>query len=83
MQVMDAAIEELQQDFLTPEQIESSRAIMGIDTQLVVDGTYFIVFDDDRLPAAEVGAGEPHSTAATTRPVANRPSLTRPWTRPG
>jgi GNAT superfamily N-acetyltransferase len=49
MQVMDAAIEELQQDFLTPEQIESSRAIMGIDTQLVVDGTYFIVFDDDRI----------------------------------
>src|SRR5262245_15288266 len=48
-QVMDAAIAELQRDFLTPEQIESSRAIMGIDTQLVADGTYVIVFDGDRI----------------------------------
>lgn len=41
--VMDAAIAELQRDVLTPEQIESSRAIMGIDTALVADGTYFVV----------------------------------------
>ena len=45
--VMDAAIAELQQGFLTPEQIESSRAIMGLDTQLVEDGTYFMVLDGD------------------------------------
>jgi GNAT superfamily N-acetyltransferase len=47
--VMDAAIGELQQGFLTPGQIESSRAIMGIDTQLVDDGTYFVVLDGDRI----------------------------------
>lgn len=41
--VMDAAIAELQEGFLTPQQIESSRTIMGIDTQLVKDGTYFVV----------------------------------------
>jgi GNAT superfamily N-acetyltransferase len=41
--VVDAAIGELQKDFLTPEQIASSRAIMGIDTQLVDDGTYYVV----------------------------------------
>jgi GNAT superfamily N-acetyltransferase len=41
--VMAAAIGELQRGFLTPQQIESSRMIMGLDTQLVADGTYFIV----------------------------------------
>lgn len=41
--VMDAAISELQQGFLSPEEIESSRAIMGIDTQLIKDGTYYVV----------------------------------------
>ena len=40
---MDAAITELQKPFLDPNQIESSRTIMGLDTQLVEDGTYFIV----------------------------------------
>lgn len=43
--VMDAAIAELQQGFLSPEEIESSRAIMGIDTQLIKDGTYYVVLD--------------------------------------
>lgn len=42
-EVMDAAIEELQRGFLTPSEICSSRAIMGIDTQLIEDQTYFIV----------------------------------------
>ncbi|MER8464817.1 GNAT family N-acetyltransferase [Mesorhizobium sp. M1396] len=41
--LMNAAIGELQKPFLTEEQIISSRAIMGLDTQLVDDGTYFIV----------------------------------------
>jgi GNAT superfamily N-acetyltransferase len=41
--LMNAAIGELQKPFLTEEQIASSRAIMGLDTQLVDDGTYFIV----------------------------------------
>jgi GNAT superfamily N-acetyltransferase len=41
--VMDASIGELQLGFLTPEQITASRAIMGLDRQLVADGTYFVV----------------------------------------
>lgn len=41
--VMAASISELQVGFLTKEQIESSRAIMGIDQQLIADGTYYIV----------------------------------------
>jgi GNAT superfamily N-acetyltransferase len=40
---MDAAIAELQRGFLDDAQIASSRAIMGIDTQLIEDGTYFVV----------------------------------------
>jgi GNAT superfamily N-acetyltransferase len=46
---MEAAIAELQKGFLTAEQIESSRAIMGLDSQLIADGTYFIVEAGDEL----------------------------------
>jgi GNAT superfamily N-acetyltransferase/tRNA(Leu) C34 or U34 (ribose-2'-O)-methylase TrmL len=45
--LMDAAIGELQKGFLDPDQIESSRAIMGLDRQLIDDGTYFVVELDD------------------------------------
>ena len=41
--LMEAAIEELQRDYLDDAQIESSKAIMGIDRQLIDDGTYFVV----------------------------------------
>lgn len=41
--LMEVAIAELQRAFLDEAQIASSRAIMGIDTQLIDDGTYFIV----------------------------------------
>jgi GNAT superfamily N-acetyltransferase len=41
--LMDAAIAELQRPFLDSRQIASSRIIMGFDTQLVEDNTYFIV----------------------------------------
>jgi GNAT superfamily N-acetyltransferase len=41
--LMDQAIEELQRAFLDEAQIASSRAIMGIDSQLIDDGSYFVV----------------------------------------
>jgi GNAT superfamily N-acetyltransferase len=41
--LMNAAILELQKSFLSEEQISSSQAIMGLDTQLIDDGTYFVV----------------------------------------
>jgi GNAT superfamily N-acetyltransferase len=41
------SIAELQRDFLRPDQIVASHAIMGIDTRLVADGTYFVVEDGD------------------------------------
>ncbi len=40
---MDQAIAQLQRAFLDDAQIASSRAIMGIDTELIEDGTYFVV----------------------------------------
>ena len=47
--LMDAAIAELQRPFLDDRQIASSRTIMGLDTQLVDDGTYFVVEVDGEL----------------------------------
>jgi GNAT superfamily N-acetyltransferase len=41
--VVEAAITELQKGFLDDAQVESSRAIMGVDTELIDDGTYFVV----------------------------------------
>jgi GNAT superfamily N-acetyltransferase len=43
--LVDAAIGELQRGFLTEAQIAASRAVMGVDTQLVLDGTYLVVED--------------------------------------
>ncbi len=47
--LIGAAIGQLQKTFLDEAQIRSSRAIMGIDTQLIDDGTYFVVELDGRL----------------------------------
>lgn len=47
--LMNAAIAELQKPFLTEAQIASSRAIMGLDTQLIDDGTYFVVLQNGVL----------------------------------
>jgi GNAT superfamily N-acetyltransferase len=41
--VVEAAIAELQKGFLDDAQIASSRAIMGVDTELIDDGTYYLV----------------------------------------
>jgi GNAT superfamily N-acetyltransferase len=47
--LMALAIAELLKPFLSPAEIESSRAIMGLDTQLVKDGTYFVVEENGAL----------------------------------
>ena len=39
MATMDAAISGPLSAFLTPTQVEASRVIMGVDTQLIADGT--------------------------------------------
>ena len=52
-EIMDLAIEKLQRGFLSPEQIKASRAVMGLDTQLIADRTYCVI-EDDGVP---VGCG--------------------------
>lgn len=47
------AIYELQKGYLDDAQIKASQASMGLDTQLIADGTYFCVFDGKTL----VGCG--------------------------
>ncbi len=51
--LMRAAIEELQKGFLTPAEIEASKDIMGLDTQIIADRTYFVVEDGAEI----VGCG--------------------------
>lgn len=48
-ELMSAAISELQKPFLDDRQIASSRTIMGLDTQLIEDRTYFVVESDGKL----------------------------------
>jgi GNAT superfamily N-acetyltransferase len=48
-QLMDLAIGELQKPFLSEAEIASSRLIMGIDSQLIEDGTYFVIEAGDRI----------------------------------
>ncbi|SDK88757.1 Predicted N-acetyltransferase YhbS [Nocardioides sp. YR527] len=48
-EIMDKSIADLQKGFLTQAQITSSRTVMGIDTQLIEDGTYFVVEDGDEI----------------------------------
>lgn len=51
--LMARAIDRLQDDFLTPDQVRASHKVMGLDTQLIRDGTYFVVELDGRI----VGSG--------------------------
>ncbi len=47
--LMALAIDTLQKGFLDEAQIAASRAVMGLDTQLVADRTYFLVQEDGVL----------------------------------
>lgn len=47
--LMTLAIERLQDDFLTPDQVRASHAFMGLDSRLIRDGTYFRIDDGGAL----------------------------------
>ena len=51
--LMGRSIDHLQDDFLSPEQVRASRQVMGLDSQLVKDQTYFLIESGDRI----VGCG--------------------------
>ena len=46
---MRRSIEKLQDGFLSPEQVAASHKVMGLDTQLVRDGTYFVIESEGRI----------------------------------
>lgn len=46
---MTLSINKLQTDYLSAEQISASHAAMGLDTQLIEDGTYFCILEDKRI----------------------------------
>lgn len=41
--LMDRAIRELMRTFLSPAAVDASVELMGLDTQLITDGTYFAI----------------------------------------
>jgi len=47
--LMTRAIEQLQHGFLSPEQVRASHKVMGLDSQLVKDRTYFLVEEDGEI----------------------------------
>lgn len=51
--IMDRAIAQLLKPYLPPDAVAASFEIMGLDSQLIADGTYFAVCDADII----VGCG--------------------------
>jgi GNAT superfamily N-acetyltransferase len=47
--IMESSIRQLLAPFLSAEQVEASFAIMGLDRQLIDDGTYFVVEEGARI----------------------------------
>ncbi|WP_426166548.1 GNAT family N-acetyltransferase [Sandarakinorhabdus sp. DWP1-3-1] len=47
--MMARAIAELQREFLSPAEVEASKAMMGLDTQLIADGCYALAELDGQL----------------------------------
>ena len=47
--LMAQAIDRLQTGFLSAEQVRASHRVMGLDTQLIRDGTYFLIESEGRL----------------------------------
>ena len=91
-EVMRRSIETLQDEFLAPEQVAASHKVMGLDAQLVVDGTYFIVESGGRMAGCggwswrstlyggdeSVVAREPRALDPATEPARIRAMYTDP-----
>lgn len=89
--LMEAAISENQKRFLDESQIASSRAIMGLDTQLIDDGTYFVIESNGQLAGcggwsrrATLYGGDqtPGRSAALLDPAKNAARIRAMYTHP-
>ncbi|NJC07469.1 GNAT family N-acetyltransferase [Polymorphobacter fuscus] len=47
--MMARAIAQLQSTFLTPSEVEASKAVMGLDSQLILDNCYYLAELDGQL----------------------------------
>lgn len=89
--LMTAAIDELQKPFLDSAQISSSRTIMGLDTQLIDDRTYFVVETEgviagcggwSRRATLYGGDGSPGRDAALLDPARDPARVRAMYTHP-
>lgn len=80
--VMRRSIETLQGSFLTPDQVRASHHVMGLDTQLIADGTYFVVEQQGQI--AGCGGWSWRSTlyGGDTSLVSREPRALDPQTEP-
>lgn len=90
--VMRRSIESLQDEFLSSDQVRASHKVMGLDTQLVKDGTYFVVERGGRIAGcggwswrstlyggdASVVSREPRALDPATEPARIRAMYTHP-----
>ena len=83
--LMDRAIATLQQPFLSPAEIAASRAVMGLDTQLIADGTYLLAEcaratlygGDHSTSLRDAAMLDPATQAARIRAMYTDPDFTR------
>jgi GNAT superfamily N-acetyltransferase len=77
------AINVLQRDYLDAIQIAASHAVMGLDTQLIDDGTYFVIEEDGALAGCGGWSrrstlfGGDHSTGRDAHPLDPRVDAAR------
>src|SRR5215217_3016153 len=91
--LMTSAIGELQRGFLSEAQIAASRKLMGLDSQLVADGTYFVIEDADgriagcggwsRRATLYGGDHSPGRDAALLDPATDPARIRAMYTAPG
>ena len=91
-EVMRRSIEKLQDGFLDPKQVRASHRVMGLDAQLVRDGTYFVIESEGRIAGCggwswrstlyggddSVVAREPRALDPATEPARIRAMYTDP-----
>jgi GNAT superfamily N-acetyltransferase len=47
--LMQGAIRQILPQFLNPSEVEASFAVMGLDSQLITDGTYFVIEEKNEI----------------------------------